>query len=233
MNLSFNHARLTSLKLKGKAGLVLAFIFALLSGYRSFGAAVVEGRVTLPEKLAVSDTPAVVRYPNQLNVRPAPPEPLTAIIYLEGVSSTTNRTSEVRRVDQRDFQFVPRVLPIQVGSTVEFPNNDDGYHNVFSLSKAKKFDLGRYRRDEAPPRLLFDKPGLVKLYCEIHEHMRGQILVLNTPHFARTAPDGTFRLENVPPGKYTLKAWMHEKLEWSKPIEVPESGSVQVSVTAP
>ena len=73
---------------------------------------------------------------------------------------------------QQHFQFLPAVLPVQTGTLVEFPNLDDSYHNVFSYSKAKRFDLGRYRKDEKPPAIVFDKPGAVKLYCEIHEHMR-------------------------------------------------------------
>ena len=83
---------------------------------------------------------------------------------------------------QKEMNFVPTLLPVQTGTTVEFPNVDDTYHNIFSFSPAKRFDLGRYRPDERPSRrLLFDEAGLVTLRCDIHEHMRGLILVLDTP----------------------------------------------------
>src|SRR5439155_1298283 len=99
-------------------------------------------------------------------------------------------------------------LPVQVGTKIEFPNLDDTYHSIFSYSPAKRFDLGRYRPEERPiPSEIFDKPGLVTLRCDIHEHMRGLILVLNTPHFVVTDANGRFRLGGLPAGQYTLKAW--------------------------
>src|SRR5436309_10057486 len=80
----------------------------------------------------------------------------------------------MKQMNQKDFAFVPPLLPVQTGTAVEFPNLDDTYHNIFSYSPTKRFDLGRYRPEERPiPSVLFDVPGLVTLRCDIHEHMRG------------------------------------------------------------
>lgn len=94
---------------------------------------------------------------------------------------------------------------------MEFPNEDDDYHNVFSYSKVRRFDLGRYRKDEASAGMVFDKIGVVRLFCDIHEHMRGAILVLTTPHFVVTRPDGSFKLSDLPAGQFKLKVWIDEK----------------------
>src|SRR5207248_4334888 len=107
----------------------------------------------------------------------------------------------------KDLAFLPPLLPVQVGTAVEFPNLDDTYHNIFSYSPTKRFDLGRYRPEERPiPSVLFDVPGLVTLRCDIHEHMRGLILVLNTPYFVITDEGGRFRLSELSSVRYTLKA---------------------------
>src|ERR1041384_1631912 len=104
--------------------------------------------------------------------------------------------------------FAPDLVAVAIGGTVAFPNLDDTYHNVFSYSKTKRFDLGRYRKDEKPTTVVFDKPGAVTIHCEIHERMRGTILVLETPYFQKTDTAGKYRLEHLPPGSYVLKAWV-------------------------
>ena len=181
--------------------------------------AVIEGKVQLPKNIP---PPSSARYHAKVPGEIGPPEPPVAVVYLEGNFTTPAAPQTKVQIKQNRFQFAPGVLPIQTGTAVEFPNLDDGYHNVFSYSKPKRFDLGRYRKDEQPPALVFDKPGVVKLYCEIHEHMRGTILVLDTPYFTRTEPDGKYRLEHLPPGKYTLKVWLNEKQQLDRPIELRE-----------
>ncbi len=110
-----------------------------------------------------------------------------------------------------------------------FPNGDDFYHNVFSYSKPKRFDLGRYRKDDRPPPVIvFDKPGVVKLFCEIHQHMRGVVLVLDTPYFTCTQTNGEYRLENLPAGHYVLKAWVDEKHEYEKPVSLQPGTPLRV-----
>jgi plastocyanin len=175
-----------------------------------FGQAVVEGRVTLPKPEPITAPPP--RYPGQVG-EIAPPDPPLAVVYLEGHFPAVEVNSKLatNQVLQLGMQFRPALLPIQVGTAVAFPNGDDFYHNVFSYSKPKRFDLGRYRKEDRPPIQVFDKAGVVKLYCEIHQHMRGIILVLDTPYFTRTQTDGTYELRNLPSGNYVLKAWIDEK----------------------
>src|SRR6266404_5780679 len=171
--------------------------------------AIVEGIVQLPK--VTPKAPNTARYQNTIQGEVAAPDPPVAVVYLEGsfpIHATTNGPSV--QMQQKHYQFAPGILPIQKGTSVEFPNLDDAYHNVFSYSKAKRFDLGRYRKDEKPAALTFDKPGVVKLYCEIHEHMRGTILVLDSPYFIKTDSSGRYRLAHLPTGTYTLKAWLDE-----------------------
>ena len=156
----------------------------------------------------------------------SPPDPPVAVVYLEGQfpKATNNATHLPNEVRQKGMQFRPALLPVQAGTPVSFPNDDDFYHNVFSYSKTKRFDLGRYRKTDRPPPVeVFDKPGVVKLYCEIHQHMRGVILVLDTPHFTRTQTNGVYELQGLPAGQYTLKAWVDEKHVYEKPVNL-ESG---------
>jgi hypothetical protein len=112
---------------------------------------------------------------------------------------------------------------------VEFPNLDDTYHNIFSFSPAKRFDLGRYRADERPvPSVVFDTPGLVTLRCDIHEHMRALILVVPTPYFVVTDPEGRFRLGELPAGRFVLKAWVNSKTTHQKPVELRDGETMRV-----
>jgi plastocyanin len=108
----------------------------------------------------------------------------------------------------QDMSFIPPVLSILAGSTVSFPNKDDMFHNVFSLSKTKAFDLGLYGPGQEKT-VTFEKTGLVKVYCNIHENMKAYILVLGNPYFTLTDKDGNYRLKDVPPGTYTLVCWYH------------------------
>jgi plastocyanin len=109
-------------------------------------------------------------------------------------------------LDQRNESFSPYVLAVTVGSTVDFPNNDHTYHNVFSLSKPRRFDLGRYPRGESRS-VRFDHPGVVRVFCEIHSQMSAWILVFAHRYFATTDAAGRFRIDAVPPGEYTLAVW--------------------------
>ena len=155
-------------------------------------------------------------------------QPPLAVIYLDGVFPR-RASSSTKEVAQKDLTFVPALLPIQVGTKVEFPNLDDTYHNIFSYSPAKRFDLGRYRTEERPiPTQVFDKPGLVTLRCDIHEHMRGLILVLNSPYFVMTDTNGHFRLSGLPAGHYTLKAWIDSRTTREKPVELKDGQTLRV-----
>ncbi len=127
------------------------------------------------------------------------------------------------RINQINEQFVPRVLAITTGTTVDFPNSDRIYHNVFSLSKPRTFDLGRYAAGSSRA-VRFDRPGIVRVFCDIHSHMSAWVLVFNHPFFATTDDDGRYAIPNVPPGTYTLVVW-HETLRGeSRRVVVPDDG---------
>jgi plastocyanin len=186
----------------------------------------VEGRVELPRS---HSAPVMAKRYEIVTVggvlKTSPP---VGIVYLEGNFPKPSVLSK-KEVAQKDLAFLPSLLPVQVGTKVEFPNLDDTYHNIFSYSPAKRFDLGRYRPEERPiPSVVFDKPGLVTLRCEIHEHMRGLLLVLDTPYFTLTDAEGRFRLSGLPSGRYTLKAWIDSKTTREQPIELKSGASAHV-----
>jgi plastocyanin len=110
------------------------------------------------------------------------------------------------RMDQRGEQFSPRVLAVSTGTTVEFPNNDKTFHDVFSLSRVKAFDLGRYPPGKSGT-VKFDRPGIVPVFCDIHTHMSGYILVFAHPFFAVSDEVGRYEIPNVPAGAYTVRVW--------------------------
>ncbi|MDB6039356.1 MAG: hypothetical protein JWM99_3197 [Verrucomicrobiales bacterium] len=206
---------------------ILGMLFGSTAGITLQAQGIIEGRVKLPPP---STNPAnAARYKIKASGPVAVPEPPKAVVYLEGnVVNSTNKPGTVR-VGQKGFQFEQGLLPIQKGTVVEFPNFDDDYHNVFSYSKVKRFDLGRYKKDEKPASQKFDRPGVVKLYCEIHEHMRSTILVLDTPYFQKTDAEGKFHLGNIPAGHYKLKAWLDEDKVLEQDVEVKESQITQAN----
>jgi plastocyanin len=189
-----------------------------LSPATGLAQASVEGKVTLPKAPhapVMNQRYGIVSYGGVLS-----PYPPLAVVYLEGAFSAKPLEKPAQMV-QRELNFFPNVLPILVGTRVEFPNLDDTYHNIFSYSPAKRFDLGRYRSDERPiPSELFDVAGMVTLRCDIHEHMRAIILVLDTPYYVLTDPEGVFSLKGLPAGKYVLKAWVDSRTTLEKPIEL-------------
>lgn len=185
----------------------------------------IRGRVTVPP------VPASL-------ARPTIAEPGTAastavnrrrvVVYLE--SAPRQAFGELphgrARMDQRNEQFVPRLLAITAGTTVDFPNNDKTFHNVFSLSRTRTFDLGRF----APGRtgsVRFDRPGIVPVFCDIHSHMSSNILVFGHPFFAVSDNDGRYAIEGVPPGTYTLLVWSELGTASPRRVTVPDGGVVE------
>ena len=179
---------------------------------------VIEGTVELKK---AHDAPvAIQRYEIVSKGGVLAPNPPVAVVYLEGVFPRP-AVPPVTNMLQKDLTFVPALLPVQVGTRVEFPNEDNTYHNVFSYSPTKRFDLGRYRPEERPiPSQVFDVPGLVTLRCEIHEHMRAVVLVLDTPYFVTTDTAGHFRLAGLPVGKFKLNAWINSRMTLSTPVDL-------------
>ncbi len=160
------------------------------------------------------------------------PDLLRSVVYLESAPRGAFETSDGGHaaMDQRNETFVPHVLAIITGTTVDFPNSDGFYHNVFSLSKTKTFDLGRYAAGNSRP-VRFDRPGIVRVFCDIHAHMNAYILVFGHPFFAMTDKDGRYRIENVPPGTYGVIAWNEGTSSETRPITVPDAGAAELDFT--
>jgi plastocyanin len=134
-------------------------------------------------------------------------------------------------VTQRDGAFVPRILPIVAGTLVEWPNADEIYHNVFSMSETTPFDLGLYKRGEDAKSLLFAKTGRIDVFCSIHSQMSCVVLVLPNPWFAVTDDRGRYVIRDIPPGTYQIRAW-HERLPPQiQTVVIPAEGEVRADFT--
>jgi plastocyanin len=206
-----------------------AALIAVLTIYTGSGAAAaavngtIRGRVELRQ--AAGDPASRVTVADLgMNGVHAPPD-RRSVVYLDPAPRAAFDTREESRprLDQRNETFVPHVLAIVAGTTVEFPNSDQTYHNVFSLSKTKTFDLGRYAVGRSKS-VRFDRPGIVRVFCDIHSHMSAFILVFAHRYFSVSEPDGSYRLENVPPGTYTVVAWHEAAALESRRIVVPDAG---------
>ena len=155
------------------------------------------------------------------------------VVFIEG-----HMTNEVRATNlfktvltQKDAMFHPHVLPVSAGTTVKWPNEDDIFHNVFSMSEPKEFDLGLYKGSPTNKVMTFDKPGRVDVFCSIHSAMHCVVLVIENPFFAATDAKGRYTIADVPAGTYKLRAW-HERLPpQTKEITVPESGELKIDFT--
>jgi plastocyanin len=148
-----------------------------------------------------------------------------SVVYLESAPRGAFEQVEPGHavMDQRNETFVPHVLTVTTGTTVDFRNSDHIYHNVFSLSKTARFDLGRYAIGRSKP-VRFDRPGIVRVFCEIHSHMSAFILVFGHPFFAMTESDGRYRIDNIPPGTYSLVAWNEGVASDPKTVTVSDAG---------
>lgn len=189
----------------------------------------VRGRVELRRTVAAGERPAVA----ELGM-PGPREPVDrrrSVVYLETAPQPAFETPPPGRavLDQRNETFVPPVVAVTVGSTVEFPNSDRVYHNVFSLSKPRRFDLGRYPRGQSRS-VVFDRPGVVRVFCEIHSHMSAYVLVFAHRFFAVTDAEGRYRLEGVPPGGYTLALWNDGAVRARRDVRVESGGTVELDI---
>ena len=151
-----------------------------------------------------------------------------AVIWLSGPRGQP-RPAVQTDVGTSNKEFAPHVLVVPVGSTVTFSNYDPFNHNVFSLSEENPFDLGLYGRGEVRS-VRFEKPGLVRVYCNVHAQMSSLILVRDTPWYTQPSSDGSFTLSPVPSGDYTLHAWHERAPETSRPLTVPAEGLEQIMV---
>ena len=201
-------------------------------------AGVIEGSVTLtPADLAIHEAS---HHPNayvgQLSAVNKIAAAAAAVDTVYGVAWVADLPVETlalppARMDQLGQRFVPRVLAIVAGQEVEFHNSDNVFHNIFSYSPPKKFDLGRYPKGKSRS-VKFVKSGAVQVYCDIHSDMRGDIIVAPTRRFALIGPGGTFRIQDVPPGNHTVKVWLSSGTRQSV-VQVPERGTATLSTLMP
>jgi hypothetical protein len=154
--------------------------------------------------------------------------PQDVVVFVDGVKGTYPAPARHPQLVQKDERFVPHVLAVQLGATVEFPNEDDFYHNVFSVVSGDRFDLGRYAKGKSARQTL-TKPGIVVVRCEIHSGMKAYILVVANPYFAVPGGDGAFSIPDVPAGTYTVKAWHPDFGYQERSVSVPASGSASVN----
>lgn len=184
----------------------------------------VSGRVTLTKRIRGTALPSTA-YPSRAVGRselPATPEIRNVVVYLKDPAVRGALTTKRSEMKQANETFQPHVLAITRGSTVDFPNDDPYFHNVFSLSGAATFNLGRYPRSQTRSQT-FAKPGIVKVFCQIHSQMSATILVFDHPYFTMPALDGSFDLPNLPPGSYTVVGW-HERVGERIATVVVEAG---------
>jgi hypothetical protein len=190
----------------------------------------IQRAVPTPERRPGLSDLASSSMPLERGVRPA-------VVYLE--STEVPKQSPLRsvppepgrtRMDQRDETFMPHVLAISVGTIVAFPNNDITFHNVFSLSKPKKFDLGRYGNGKSET-VLFDKPGVVRVFCDIHSHMSAFVLVFNHSYFTTTDADGRYRIDGIPAGSYTVTAWHEGTARETRTLTFPGGGAIDLDLS--
>lgn len=204
---------------------MLHFLIAVMLGSAVAGG--IEGRITirqLPTRMAN-------RYAGAGGASAHPVKQLPAIVFIEG--AVPGQAPPARRdaeLAQQDTAFQPALLAIPVGATVRFLNQDRFFHNVFSYSKTKRFDLGRYPKGESKS-VTFDEAGAVAVFCEIHKWMRAAIVVLQNPFYAIADEDGSFRISNVPAGSYKVTVWHSERGRKTFNVSVPARGNATVNAT--
>ena len=196
--------------------------------YGSLATGGIRGRVELGRVAAAAErrpTVSELGTPRERDVT----DRLKSVVYLESVArGAFERTEPGRAVmNQRNETFAPHLLAVTTGTVVDFPNGDPFYHNVFSLSKANRFDLGRYATGRLKS-VQFTQPGIVRVFCEIHSHMNAYILVFSHPFFAITDEVGRYHIDNVPPGRYNVIAWNEGLASEPKPVDVPDAATTEL-----
>ncbi|MFN0252151.1 MAG: hypothetical protein ACKV2T_35070 [Kofleriaceae bacterium] len=173
---------------------------------------------------SVADTKPTGRVTGKVKVTEADGKPTTGaevIVYVVGFSERPAANASVT-IEQRGRRFVPELVAVTLGGKVNFPNKDAFLHNVFSQSSSRKFDLGSFKKGESKTKE-FPSPGAVDVYCNIHPEMAATILVVPNQRHTRTAADGTFTLDGVPPGNWTVFAYTRR---------APKPVSAKVVITA-
>jgi plastocyanin len=219
-----------------RATLAVAVTLSLIAapGAQVQDAGTIAGRVTLKSRIGGAALPSTAYPTRAVGLRePSPlPEIKNVVVYVKNVAyrgALRPRRTEMR---QDHETFMPHVLAVTRDSIVDFPNDDPIYHNVFSLSSASTFNLGRFPRGVSRAQAL-SKPGIVKVYCQIHSHMSATIMVFDHPYFTIPELDGSFELPSVPPGDYTVVGW-HERVgERTATVHVERGRTAGVSLSLP
>ena len=220
-----------------KAGLLSLLVLVAIAAPAFAGGGRIQGVVTVPPAALDSG-----RKPNPYPGRASSIQPreiavrgsaADAVIYVESipasVDSTLRTTGAVPAMEQREQAFVPRVVAVAQGGSVSFPNRDPIFHNVFSVSPVKRFDLGRYVKGKSKS-VTFAKAGLVNVYCEIHSDMAGFILVTPNRAFAQPDSTGRYSIPLLPPGQYTVVAWHPDLKSVRRTVKVPDGGDVSLDL---
>jgi plastocyanin len=218
----------------GGALVVCAALLAPVAHTAAASAGSISGHVTLTSRMRGVPISTNAYAPRSVThqAAPASPEMQSVVVYLKTVAFSGPLPVTHAQIRQEHESFSPRVLTITRGSAVDFPNFDPYFHNVFSLSGAATFDLGRYPAGQTRSRQ-FTKPGIVKVYCHIHSQMSATIVVLDHPYFTTPDADGAFTIPDVPPGDYTLVGW-HERVgEQASRISVSAGRATVANVSLP
>jgi plastocyanin len=218
------------LQRRGLAALALLAIAVWDAG--GAGNGTLRGRVDVTAALASFE--AVRPSVNEVSAAPGGRRTIDrrrSVVYFEIAPRAAFDERETRaRMDQRNQTFVPHVLAVTAGTVVDFPNNDRTYHNVFSLSKAKSFDLGRYAAGRSKS-VAFERPGIVRVFCDIHSHMSAYVLVFGHRYYAVTDETGAYQIPNIPPGSYTVTAWHEVLASASRQVTITEGGLAELNFT--
>ena len=203
------------------------------------GTILIKKRLTRPSVTApvsVYQRGTAVKLGSDAEQDPIAYERSRVVVYLEGAGPAapepTTPAETTEQVEQLDRRFVPDLVVIPVGSTVSFPNMDPIFHNIYSLSQAKAFDLGSYDKGETR-RVKFPKPGIVDVYCHLHPNMAATVVVTPNRWYARPDRSGHYRIPDVPPGQYTVVAWHKSAGFYRKSIEVEKGHDLAVDFLIP
>jgi plastocyanin len=206
--------KLPLVALLAAAALATAAVPADQSSDARSAAGALRGRVVVQRPLTASHPPAPDGAAVPAEVR------REAVVFLEDPPAGEGPPTPMRaRLRQVNETFVPHLVAVTAGSAVDFPNDDRTYHNVFSLSRAKRFDLGRYAAGKSKA-VVFDKPGIVRVFCDIHSHMNAFILVFGHRYFAVTDANGQYRIDQVPPGTYQVTAWYEGIAQYTERVTI-------------
>ena len=219
----------------------LTVLCALAAMAASVDAQAITGNILIKKRLSKPSVTAPVSvYQRGITVKlgkdveedPIAYERSRVVVYLDGPGDTTETTGTPPQMEQLDRRFVPDQVVVPVGSAVLFPNMDPIFHNVYSLSKVKAFDLGSYDKGETR-KVVFPKPGIVEVYCHLHPNMMATVVVTPNRWYARPDRSGQYRIPDVPPGEYTLVAWHKNAGFFRKKVKIEQGLDTSVDFFIP